>query len=158
MEMLSGNSANMVFKPVIRSGFGQLYLDGRMLTVLMILDGKKTVMQVAKETGIPFATVRQILSKLLYLRLIEGVERAVSIVDQEFIDYLVYRMSLAIGPLGEIVVDDGLADLGFSRNNLPYLRTAELVNHLSHQIVREERRAEFKFEMLRKIREKGMLS
>ncbi len=68
---------------------------------------------------------------------------------------LIARMSMAIGPLGEIIVEDGLEELGFNRNNFPSLRTAELVNYLAQEIQREDKRIEFKQAMLKKIKEKG---
>jgi hypothetical protein len=62
---------------------------------------------------------------------------------------------MAIGPLGEVVVEDGLEDLGFDKSNFPTQRAAELVNLLSEEIQREEKRNEFKQSMVQKIREKG---
>jgi hypothetical protein len=155
MDLSSGGIAGMVFKPVIRGEFGQLSLDGQMLSVLMNLDGKKTLGQVAQRVGISLADIRPVITKLINLKLVESIERAVSIVDQEFMDFLIGKMSIAIGPLGEIIVEDGLEELGFNKNNFPSLRTAELVNFLSQEIQREDKRIEFKQEMLRKIREKG---
>lgn len=155
MDLSSGGVAAMVFKPVIRGELGNLSLDGQMLSVLMALDGKKTLGQVAQTSGINLADIRQVITKLHNLRLVESIERAVSIIDKEFIDFLISRMSVAIGPLGEIIVEDGLEELGFNKNNFPSLRTAELVNFLSQEIQREDKRIEFKQAMLKKIREKG---
>jgi hypothetical protein len=155
MDLSSGGLATMVFKPVIRGEFGQLSLDGQMLSVLMALDGRVTLGQVAQKVGISLVDIRPVITKLINLRLVESIERAVSIVDQEFMDFLIARMSIAIGPLGEIIVEDGLEELGFNKNNFPSLRIAELVNFLSQEIQREDKRIEFQQAMLRKIREKG---
>ena len=155
MDLSSGGLAAMVFKPVIRGEFGQLSLDGQMLSVLMALDGRVTLGQVAQKIGISLADIRPVITKLINLRLVESIERAVSIVDKEFIDFLIAKMSIAIGPLGEIIVEDGLEELGFNKNNFPSLRTAEVVNFLSQEIQREDKRVEFKQAMLRKIKEKG---
>ena len=154
MDLSSGGVAAMVFKPVIRRELGNLSLDGQMLNVLMALDGKKTIGQIAQMTGINLADIRQVITKLVNMRLVVSIERAVSIVDQEFVDYLISRMSVAIGPLGEIIVEDGLEELGFNKNNFPSLRAAELVNFLSQEIQRADKRIEFKQAMLKKIREK----
>jgi len=155
MDLSSGGVASMVFKPIIRGELGQLSLDGQMLSVLMALDGNMTLGQVAQKVGLNLADIRPVITKLLKLNLVESVERAVSIVDQEFMDFLVAKLSVAIGPLGEIIVEDGLEELGFTRNNFPTLRTAELVNYLSEEIQREDKRMEFKQAMLKKIKEKG---
>jgi DNA-binding transcriptional regulator GbsR (MarR family) len=155
MDLSSGGIAAMVFKPVIRGELGQLSLDGQMLSVLMALDGKMTLEQVAQKVGASLDDIHQVITKLNKLNLVEGVERAVSLADQEFMEFLVAKMSVAIGPLGEIIVEDGLEELGFTRNNFPSLRIAELVNYLSQEIQREDKRIEFKQVMLKKIREKG---
>ena len=155
MDLSSGGVAAMVFKPVIQSDFGQLSLDGQMLGVLMSLDGRVTLGEVAQKVGMSLADIRQVITKLINLGLVESIERAVSIIDQEFMDFLIARMSIAIGPLGEIIVEDGLEELGFNRNNFPSLRTAELINFLSTEIQREYKRIEFKQAMLKKIRERG---
>jgi hypothetical protein len=157
MNMSSGGVTTMVFKPVFRGGFGQLYLDGKTLNILMMLDGKKTIEQVGQQAGIILSDLRQVILKLIKMRLVESVERAVTLVDNEFIDFLVYRMSLAIGPLGEIVVEDGMEELGYNRNNFPSSKMPELIKLLSQVIKREDKRLEFKHVMLSLIRDKRFL-
>lgn len=99
MDLSYGGVASMVFKPVIRGELGLLSLGGQILNVLMALDGKKTIEQVSQKVGISSADIRQAITKLVKLRLVESIERAVSIVDQEFMDFLISMMSMAVGPL-----------------------------------------------------------
>jgi len=126
-----------------------------MLSVLMTFDGKKTLNQVAQQVGIDLVAIRPIAARLIKYKLVERVEVAVNAVDQEFIAYLVSQLSVAIGPLGGIVVEDGLEDLGFTKTNFPTHRTAELINLLSQEIQRDDKRIQFKQAMLKKIKEKG---
>jgi hypothetical protein len=95
------------------------------------------------------------VGKLVGLKLIELVEGTRHVIDQDFISFLISEMSIAIGPLGEVIVEDGLEDLGFSKSNFPTHRAAELVNLLAREIHREEKRTEFKQNMVKIIREKG---
>ncbi len=155
MDLSSGGVAGLVFKQAIRGDLGKLSLNGQMLSVLMGFDGKKTLGQVAQQLGLNLATIRPIVAQLLKYKLVERVEIAVDAVDQDFISFLVSQLSVAIGPLGGIVVEDGLEDLGFSKTNFPKHRTAELVNLLSQEIQREDKRIQFKQVMLKKIKEKG---
>jgi molybdopterin converting factor small subunit len=148
MNMSSGGVATMVFRPVFRRGFGQVYLDGQTLNVLMMLDGKKTIEQVGQQAGIILSDLRQVILKLIKMRLVESVERAVTLVNNEFVNFLVYRMSLAIGPLGEIVVEETMEDLGYNRNNFPASKISELIKHLTKEIKREDKRSEFKHIMM----------
>ena len=155
MDLSSGDISALVFKPVVRDDLGNFSLDGHMLTVLMALDGEKTLGQIAQNTGLNMATLREAVGKLAGLKLIETVQSSPNVLDQDFLDFLVSEMSMAIGPLGEVVVEDGLEDLGFNRSNFPTQRAAELVNLLAEEIQRDEKRNEFKQNMVQKIREKG---
>lgn len=155
MDLSSGDISALVFKPVVRDDLGNFSLDGHMLTVLMALDGEKTLGQIAQNTGLNMATLREAVGKLAGLKLIEIVQSSPNVLDQDFLDFLVSEMSMAIGPLGEVVVEDGLEDLGFNKSNFPTQRAAELVNLLAEEIQRDEKRNEFKQNMVQKIREKG---
>jgi hypothetical protein len=155
MDLSSGDITALVFKPAVRDDLGNFSLDGHMLSVLMALDGKKTLGQIAQNAGLNMATMREAVGNLSALKLIEIVESTRHVLDQDFIAYLISEMSLAIGPLGEVIVEDGLDDLGFDRSNFPIHRTAELVNLLAQEIQREEKRNDFKQSMVKKIREKG---
>jgi len=155
MAESSGGVAGLVFKQVVSDDLGKLSLDGQMLSVLMNLDGKKTLGQVSQKLGLNLSTIRPIVAKLIKLKLLERVEVTADTVDQEFMSFLISQLSIAIGPLGGIIADDGLEDLGFNKTNFPTHRTAELINLLSQEIQREDKRIQFKQVMLKKIKEKG---
>lgn len=155
MDLLAGDISAMVFKPVVKNDLGNFSLDGHMLSVLMALDGKLTIGQVVQKTGLNMATMRDSAAKLQKLKLIEPVERAVDSVDQDFMGFLVAELSLAIGPVAEVIVEDGLEDLGFTFKNFPTHRIAELINLLAQEIQREQKKSEFKQNMVQKIKEKG---
>lgn len=155
MDLSSGDISALIFKPVVRDDLGNFSLDGHMLSVLMALDGKKTLRQVAQGSGLNMATLREAAGKLVELKLIEKIETAVVVVDNDFISYMIAELSMAIGPLGEVIVEDGLEDLGFNRSNFPAHRAAELINLLAQEIQRDEKKTAFKQNMVKKIREKG---
>jgi hypothetical protein len=155
MALSSGDISVLIFKPIVRDDLGNFSLDGHMLSVLMALDGKKTLGQVAQQAGLNMATVREAAGRLVELKLIEGVEGGGKVLDQDFIAFMITELSLAIGPLGEVIAEDGLEDMGFTKTNFPAHRAAELVNLLAQEIQRDEKRTEFKQNMVKKIREKG---
>ena len=74
MDLSSGDISTLVFKPVVRDDLGNFSLDGHMLSVLMALNGKRTLGQVAQQAGLNMATMRDATSKLVGLKLIESVE------------------------------------------------------------------------------------
>jgi hypothetical protein len=155
MEISSGEISFMVFRCVSRDDAGQFSLDGQMLSVLMELDGRKNVAVVAKNTALSMSVIRRVVSELFELNLIEPVEEAVSILDKDFFDYLKSQLAIAIGPIAEVIIEDVVIDLGHSLSQFPSYRAAELIDLISREIQREEKRNSFKQHMLSKIRAKG---
>jgi hypothetical protein len=154
MDISSGDISFMVFRRVTRDDAGEFSLDGQMLSVLMELDGKKSFAVVAKNAGLSMGIIRRVVSKLFKLNLIEPVEEAISRLDEDFFDYLKSQLAVAIGPIAEVIIEDVVIDLGQSLSQFPSYRAAELIDLISREIQREEKRNSFKQHMLNKIREK----
>jgi hypothetical protein len=118
----------------------------------MQLDGKKNIAQVAEQCGQSIAAIHPVIKTLYKHKLIEHFEPLVVAADPEFFDFLVAQLSMAIGPLGEIILEDGLEDLGYERSIFPIRKAAELITHLSEEIFREDKRVQFKQTMLTRMR------
>lgn len=155
MDISSGDISAMVFRRVVREDTAEYSFDAQMLTLFMELDGKKSLAVISKKTGLKMSALREATSKLLKIKLIETVAEAISVVDADFMDTLKRELSLAIGPLASILIEDAVNDLGQNLNRFPTRRAAELVESLSREIQREDKRAAFKQNMVRKMREKG---
>ncbi len=148
--------ADLVFKQAIRGDLGKLSLDGQMLSVLMNFDGKKTLLQVAEQMNVELITIKPAVARLVKLGIIERVESAAGksgVLDEGFIAFLTSQLSVAIGPLSAIVVEDGLENMGYSKSDFPVSRAAELINLLAQEIQCEDKRIEFKQAMLKKLKE-----
>jgi hypothetical protein len=101
------------------------------------------------------SAVRDAVNKLLRLELIEPVENAIPVLDRDFLGHLKRDLSLAIGPLAEVLIEDAINDLGYSIEKFPEHRVAELVEMLAREIHREDKRAIFKHNMVSRIKERG---
>ncbi len=155
IDTTAGDLSAMVFRRVMREDAGEVSFDPQMLAVFMELDGEKSLAAVAKNLGLKMSSIREAVSRLHGLRLIETVRSAVSVLDREFIGILRTELSLAIGPLAEIVIEDGARDLGHDLSQFPSQRAAELVELIGREIKREDKRALFMQNMVNRIREKG---
>ena len=155
MAITSGDFAAMVFKRAVNSGQDTYFLDNHMLGFLIEMDGNKNVLDIAKKLGLNMTTSRDVISNLLKLKLIERVENGISILDRDFFDFLNMELSLAIGPIAEVLIEDALVDLGHDAGQFPRHRAAELVDLIARQIQKEDRRTVFKQNMVRKISEKS---
>ena len=155
MDISSGDISALVFKRVVREDAAEYSFDAQMLTLFMELDGKKSLAVISRKTEMKMSTLREAASKLLKLKLIEQVAEAIDAVDADFMNTLKRELSLAIGPLAQILIEDAVNDLGQSIARFPSRRAPELVESLSREIQREDKRSVFKQAMVRKIKEKG---
>ena len=155
MDLSSAGISTMVFKRLLRDDLGDFSLDQKMLTVFMELDGQKNLGAVARKAGMNMSSMREVISKLMELKLIEKVEEKILYLDHDFIEYLSGQFSLAVGPIAQVLIEDEIRDLGFTVSQFPTQRVAELVDRLSREIRRDEKKSDFKRNMINKIREKG---
>jgi hypothetical protein len=154
-EITAGDISTLVFKRVVRDDAGEITFDPRMLAAFMELDGKKSLAVVAKSTGQKMSVLREAITKLLRLNLIEPVHSELSFLDSDFVDRLKKELSLVVGPLAEIVIEDAAGDLGHNLLSFPTPRAAELVELIGREIKRQEKRIQFLQNMVHIIREKG---
>ncbi len=70
-----------------------------------------------------------------------------------FFDYLRHQLSTAVGPIAAILIEDGVNDIGHTLSRFPRKHAAELVELLSRDIQREEKRNLFKKNLLKYINE-----
>ncbi|MCF8051491.1 MAG: hypothetical protein K9L59_09665 [Desulfobacterales bacterium] len=155
MNTLPDQLASVVFQRVIREDIGQVSLDTQTLNFFVEVDGKKTAEEIAAKIGVDYDKSRAIAEKLLRLKLIEPLQPSERVVDADFIDYLQRQLSMAIGPIAGVILEDTLADLGHSSDALPVHRAAELVELLAREIQRDEQRIEFKQRLVKMIMQKG---
>lgn len=157
MARSSQDISGLVFRPAVRNAQQDAALDGTLRSVLAQFDGSRRLGEVAGRLGKGVDALRPAVSSLLSAGLIEHVNMTMTEqnADKAFMDALVMELSIAIGPLGSIVVEEGLQLLGCTRTTLPARQAPELVNILSREIPRAEKQVQFKQAMLTVIREKG---
>ena len=96
----------MVFRRIAKEKFGEFSIDNQMLTVLISLDGKKSVNEIGLHAGLATTSVVGTVLKLLQMGLIEPVEDAVPVLNKNFIKYLKLQLSQIVGPIADILIED----------------------------------------------------
>ena len=155
MVLSSGDISSIIYKRKVRDDLGDFSLDGQTLLILMELDGKAALGALAGKTGLNMGTIREMISKLLKLGLIEKVEKEVIPVDSDFFRNLLDEFALAIGPIASVLIEDEVHDLGYEVNSFPSYLVAELIDRLAGDVRREEKKAIFIKNMANIIRAKG---
>jgi site-specific recombinase XerC len=103
------------------------------------------------------STMREIIAKLMQNGLVEKVGQETVTLDKDFFDYLVAQLSLAIGPIAEVLIEDEIYKLGHEISQFPGHRVADLVRNLAREIRRKEKKDVFLKMMATKIRDKRYL-
>ena len=151
MDILSGDISPLVFQLSVKNEPGEVTLDKEMLSVIQELDGKKTIGMVAKNMGLELEKLKGIIAKLLTHGIIALVSQSMPMMKEDFFVYLTDQLSLATGPMAEVLIDEALATLGYNLTNFPKHRVQELIDLLAPRIFREEKRAVFKQNLYKKI-------
>lgn len=157
MDFSSSELSSMVFKRAVRQDIGEFSLDHQMLSVFMELDGKAPLGAVAQKTGLNMSSMREIIAKLMQNGLVEKVDPKIVMLDKDFFDYLMAHLSLAVGPIAQVLIEDEVENLGYELSRFPGHCVAELIDNLAQEIRRQEKRNVFLKMMATKIREKRYL-
>ena len=121
----------------------------------MQLNGEETLGKLAEKAGMNLGSLRSLISNLLQLGLIEEVQKDIDMLDGDFLRYLINQLSLATGPIASVLIEDEIHELGYEVDQFPGHRVNELVNRLSKEIRREEKKSIFIQNMVNKIQQKG---
>ena len=157
MDFSSSELSAMVFKRVVRQDIGEFALDHQMLSVFMELDGKAPLGAVARKTGLNMSSMREIIARLMQNGLVEKEDQKILMLDKDFFEYLVTHLSLAVGPIAQVLIEDEVENLGYELSQFPGHRVDELVEKLAQEIRRAEKKKVFLKTMAMKIREKNYL-
>ncbi len=155
MDILSGNISSIVFRQVVKDNLGNVSIDSRLLRVFLAFDGQKTLERVAKETNLDMVAMREIISRLMSLELVEPANKAMLTLDKKFMDYLTSQLSRALGPIAGLLIEEVVAEMGYSLKQFPSAQAAELIDLLARDIQRDQKKNPFKMNMINKIKERG---
>ena len=154
MDFNSSDLPKMCFKSAPQLGMKNVPLDGRMLQVLISMDGKKTVEQIASEIGLPMIQFREILAKLWKEGLLQCLDQSGPLLDAAFFTNLKSALVRVVGPMGEILLQDVLSDMGLTRSKAPVTKAGELIERLSEQFPDPVMGNRFRQAMLKMIMER----
>jgi hypothetical protein len=155
MDALNGEISALIFRQVVRNHHKDFSLDRRLLEIFLELDGKKTLGTIAGKKGLNMVQMRTAIERLIQLDLIEPAEIPSNNVDFEFMEFLIAQFSKAIGPIARVLIEDEIVEMGYSAARFPCSNAAELVDLLSREIKREDKKTEFQTNLVRKIKERG---
>jgi DNA-binding transcriptional MocR family regulator len=148
MDFLPKSGARLYFRKRLRTDLAAVCLDADMIRLLLAIDERKSLYQIAAEVDMDAATFKQNLKKLLEQGLIETIQKAAAMVDRRFLPSLRMNLARFIGPMADIVVEETLAELRLDAAALPVDQAAEIINRVALEIPDDDSRIGFKKSML----------
>jgi hypothetical protein len=143
MDIRSHDISSLVFQRKAMKDIGNISIDSRSLAVLVEINGKQNMVSIAQKTGLNMAQLREVISSLLKQNLIEASSNGVKILNKRFLEMLEAELAIAVGPIAEVLIEDAMADLGYGNGSIPYSKAPELIELISRDIQREEKKAGF---------------
>ena len=121
----------------------EITLDPEMIRLLMAIDENKYISQVARAAEMNLSRVRDTLVKLLKLELVVPVTKDVTYIEESFIIFLKTKLSEVVGPMGEILIEDVLDEMGLQINRIPVDVVPDFVRNIAREIPQTEMRTLF---------------
>jgi len=143
MALDSPDLPQRYFKKTIRNDIEKVTLDAEMIRLLMAIDENKNISQVARAAEMNLSRVRDILGKLLKLELVVQVTKEIIYIDRSFIIFLKTKLSEAVEPIGEILIEDITDEMGFQIDRIPVDAAPDFVRNIAREIPQEEKRTLF---------------
>ncbi len=151
MKLTDSELLKVHFKKNPSADIGKVSMDADMLKLLMAVDARLPLSEVADTAGISPESLRPTVSKLIKLDLIQPATRKAPSVGAAFIKGLKANMVKAVGPFGEFVVQDALNATGYSEDDLPKNMAADIILKLSMEISDDDAQRQFKEEMIKLV-------
>lgn len=134
-------------------------IDAADWEALALIDGQATAASISAELGVDdFEAVRRLyrlrLAGLIELTTPQAPPAPVrQLAGPQFFQALTTAVAAALGPLAEIIIDDAVEDLGFTRATLPRDAVASLAERISAEIRDTDKRVRFQQTMLAMLRQ-----
>ena len=151
MPLDSPDLSQRYFKKTIRKNMVEITLDAEMIRLLMAIDENKNISQVAREAEMSLSQVRDALVKLLKLELVVPVKKDITYLEQSFIIFLKTKLSESVGPMGQILMEDILDEMGLQIDRIPVNAAPDFVKNIAREIPQEENRTLFEAAVFSRI-------
>ncbi len=148
MDIGRPEQPEIFYRKIHRKDHDQIALDAEMIRLLIAIDEKKSLSQIAAEVQMEPTTLKKNLGKLIQLGLVEPIKKGLPVLDKIFLQALNINLSRAIGPMAELLIEEVASEMEITGPGIPVHQAAEMITTLSHEIPDPEKRIEFKKSMM----------
>jgi len=141
-------AAHRYFEKTVKSNSGELSLTADMLRLLVAIKPDRDILKIAAEAGMGTAALKEILARLLKAGLVRPAQAAVVSYSPRFLEIVAGHLANFVGPMAQIIIEDVLADLDISGNQVPKHLAAQFVSTVAEEIPEPEQQVQFKKTMV----------
>lgn len=134
MKISSNEWAELVPKIVENQDITQQKIDIKLRNVYWAIDGIRTLGEIATEGMYEPTMLIDLVKQLIDMGLVMVSHGMKNITDPGFFDFLSDLLTKELGPMGEVVLEDALGNLGFGKNNFPESSLPKLINILASEM------------------------
>lgn len=152
----SGIAPQTVFQISSEGATGEVHLSPDAWRVLTQVDGSRSVEEIAANLNTNAAKIVQTAEELLRLGLLAAANHSATpartTVNGMFFENIEKEFVRVVGPIGPILIEEVIENLGESRETFPRDKVSALVERVSSQIPDEKKRLNFQRIILKAIR------
>ncbi len=153
---VANNLSQVVFMLFNGNLVEEIHLKPGEWRFLTQVDGVHSVVEIARSLAIDQAAADSIAESLYKAGMLQIAAGSVvppsATVNGNFFDHVTRELTLVMGPMASVVIEDEVGALGETRENFPRDRIAELVERLGKVVRDDARRLQFQQIMLDAIR------
>ncbi len=151
-----GITPQTIFRISAEGATGAVHLSAEAWRVLTQVNGSRSIGEIATNLNADAAQIVRTAVDLFRLGLLAADKQSTvpvrTTVNGVFFENIEKEFVRVIGPIGPILIEEEIANLGEGRENFPRDKVAMLVERVSAQIADEKKRVNFQRIMLEAIR------
>ena len=127
--MFPESLSNLVIRYTQKDFSGKRPFNMIILKVLYAIDGKSTINNISQKLHLEIDPLKKIIQYLYRLELIEFIERET--IDAYFLEFLCDEFTNVVGPVADLIIEELIENMGYSRASFPKSEIMSLVQNLS---------------------------
>ena len=154
---MTGNFSQVIFKLSKGESASEVNLTPDAWRILAQVDGTRSLAEIARGVGIESVSASQIAETLFKAGILQVAEGSAPpprpTIDGSFFDAINRELTVRMGPLAVVIIEDEIMAMGETRDEFPRERVAELVERVSSAVRDDVKRVSFQKVMLDAIRQ-----
>lgn len=139
--------SELTFKRSENEALSDFSLDIKMTNIVWAMDGSRNLAAVARQDKYDLHLLVEQVQQLMKMGLLKVVRNTTEAEKKVEFDDLIQQLSRFIGPFAEIIVEDYVAEMGYSFSSFPDHKFDQLIDRLTNEIQDDESREMFKKRM-----------